>query len=123
MGASVMVNDGVLDPEYVEAMACREALVLRQDLNLRAAVVASDCANVVRSVEEGSRGMSSMVIEEIRRMKMTAGEVSFRYERREANFDAHNIATPEHLLNWCQAVMCGFWNLLIMYIFKSINKR
>lgn len=91
MGASVMVNDGVLDPECVEAMACREALLLRQDLNLRAAVVASDCANVVRSVEEGSRGMSSMVIEEIRRMKMTAGEVSFRYERREANFDAHHI--------------------------------
>ena len=84
----------------------REALLLRQDLNLRAAVVASDCANVVRSIKEGSRGMSSMITEEIRRMTTTAGDVSFRYERRRANFDAHHIARS--LLNWCQAAIYGF---------------
>lgn len=92
LGASAMVVEGALDPSCAEAMACREALFLRQDINVNAAIIASDCSSVVKAIEQGSRGENAMLIGEIRRMMAEPGEVVFRHESRYANVDAHNIA-------------------------------
>lgn len=91
-GASALVMEGIIEPACVEAMACREALCLAQDLQVASAVIACDSSGVVRSISDGSQAENSMLIKEIRRMMDAAGEVQFRYERRECNIDAHNIA-------------------------------
>lgn len=99
MGASVLVSTGIVDPECVEAMACREALCLRQDLQISGAVIASDCKGVIQSIEGGTRGINAMIIEDIRQLKLGSDGFLFRHEQREANFDAHNIAKNSLVLD------------------------
>lgn len=72
MGASVQVLDRISNSACVEVMA-----FLLQDQSIGAVVIPPDCASVVRSIEEGSRGKNSMVIEEIRSPKIAVGDVSF----------------------------------------------
>ncbi|WVZ50563.1 hypothetical protein U9M48_001805 [Paspalum notatum var. saurae] len=50
LGASVVVTEGTNNLETLEALACREGLFLASDLSLRRYRLASDCANVIRSV-------------------------------------------------------------------------
>lgn len=48
--------EDVIDPESLEAMACREGLALASDLLLRHIRLATDCLGVVRSLREEGMG-------------------------------------------------------------------
>jgi hypothetical protein len=50
LGASTLVMEGCIDPETMEAVACREGLALASDLMLQRFKLASDCESVVRSI-------------------------------------------------------------------------
>ena len=54
MGASPIVIQGADHPESLEAAACREALALARDLNIRRVKLASECANIIRSIATGA---------------------------------------------------------------------
>jgi hypothetical protein len=43
LGASTAVYPGKSNPEILEALACREAIALAQDTNVRKVMIASDC--------------------------------------------------------------------------------
>ena len=49
-GASVLVIQGITDPESMEAIACREGLALASDLTFRKVRIASDNISVVKSI-------------------------------------------------------------------------
>ena len=57
LGASVLVMAGILDPGTAEAIASREALCLAHDVRPNSMTIASDCAGVVQSIEEGTLRM------------------------------------------------------------------
>lgn len=52
LGASVVVFDGLTDPETWESIACSEALSLTFDLNIQKIQIATDCLQVVRNFKE-----------------------------------------------------------------------
>ena len=66
MGSSAFVIKGLIDPASLEAIACREALSLAEDLGLQDLVIASDCSTVVKHIKESSGGNYGGVIKEIR---------------------------------------------------------
>ena len=66
VGASAFVLRDADDPETLEAMACREGLALARDIYARHVKLASDCANVIRSIQAGDSLRSyGQVIQEI----------------------------------------------------------
>ena len=50
LGASSLVVDKITDPVSLEALACRDALALAEDLALPRILVASDCKTVVSHI-------------------------------------------------------------------------
>ena len=50
LGSSALVVEGHTDLEVMEVVACREGLALASNLGLQSFMIASDCANVVRSL-------------------------------------------------------------------------
>jgi hypothetical protein len=56
-GASAIIFSGRMTAETLEALACREAVALARDINVRRVRVASDCSNVVDSIQNGSLGV------------------------------------------------------------------
>uniref|UniRef100_M8C5B6 Protein SRG1 n=1 Tax=Aegilops tauschii TaxID=37682 RepID=M8C5B6_AEGTA len=56
---------GISDPASLEALACREALSLAQDLGLQHLQIASDCKHVVNHIRQGVGGSYGSVIREI----------------------------------------------------------
>jgi ribonuclease HI len=64
-GASVLVTQGITDPETMEAIACREGLALASDLAIRRLRLASDNINVVRSIRGEGKGTYGHIVQEI----------------------------------------------------------
>jgi hypothetical protein len=64
LGASMLTVQGISDPAIMEAIACREALALTQDLHLRRVTVASDYLAVVNDLSRHCAGSYSMVLSE-----------------------------------------------------------
>jgi ribonuclease HI len=85
VGASAVVLSGQVAAETVEALACREAIALARDINARRVRVASDCSNVIASIEEGTRGVYALITMELRDAKRDFEELSFCHERRGSN--------------------------------------
>ncbi|KQK13390.2 hypothetical protein BRADI_1g09835v3 [Brachypodium distachyon] len=75
LGSSALVFPGISDPVTLEALACREALALAEDLQVTRLRVASDC------------------LEEIKQTSSCFESVSFVHERRTSNLDAHGLAS------------------------------
>ena len=75
----------------MEVVACREGLALASDLGLQSFRIASDCANVVRSLLGEGFGRYGPIVREInvRRSFMRA---EFVHEGRKSNVDAHLLA-------------------------------
>ena len=92
LGASAIVISGLSDPGTLEALACREALTLSHDLQIRRVSIASDCSWLVRDIAEGNRGNYGTVINEICKRKLDLEGVEFKHEMRESNWEAHDIA-------------------------------
>jgi hypothetical protein len=61
MGASTLTISGLDNPATLEAMACREALALTQDLTLSHICVASDCLEVIRNLQQPYMGAYSII--------------------------------------------------------------
>ena len=66
MGAFLVVLTDISDSETLEILACREGSVLRKDLLLHNLVLASDCANVVRSIKDEAMGPYGQIVREIK---------------------------------------------------------
>jgi ribonuclease HI len=92
LGASTLTVEGVSDPTILEAIACREALTLAQDLQLRRVTVATDCLAVVNDMAQPFAGSYSMVLKEIKSLETSFVESSFRHENRASNGEAHRLA-------------------------------
>ena len=56
----------ITDPAVLEAIACRKALALAEDLSLQSFMVACDCKPVVDDIHDGKGGAHLTVIREIR---------------------------------------------------------
>lgn len=87
-----MTFSGISDPETLEAMACREGLALASDLLLQRIMVASDCINAIRSIQEESMGQYGQITKEIRATSEQFLNVDFIHESQESNHDAHSLA-------------------------------
>jgi hypothetical protein len=66
LGASTVIFHGVTDPATLEAMACREALSLAEDLALDRVFVASDWKTDVNDIRDGTMSCYGSIITEIR---------------------------------------------------------
>ena len=91
-GASVLVMEGVLSPETAEAMACREGLALAKDLALQKILIATDCANVVRSIQGPGMGTYGHITREIKAGVATFMEAEVIHESRKLNGEARSLA-------------------------------
>ena len=92
IGASVLILDRGLDPETVEALACREGVALATDLNLSKVQLACDSANVVRSIKSIALGSYGHVVREIQASSSCFESFDFVHKGRESNGDAHSLA-------------------------------
>ena len=87
-----MVFPGIVDPPTLEALACREALDLADDLGLRRILISSDCKQVVQDITDGSGGRYATVIKEIQMHSREFAHAKFIHEGRSLNVEAHNLA-------------------------------
>jgi ribonuclease HI len=92
MGSSAVVFKGVFDPPTLEALACREALALATDVAGRRLVIASDCKQVVLDIAERTGGQYAAIIQEINIQRLDFQEVSYTFEGRNSNKEAHSLA-------------------------------
>ena len=67
-----MVIVGVTDPTTLEAIACREGLVLVDDLLLGNLIIATDCKQVVDDINNGNQGSYGSVITEIKMRSLSS---------------------------------------------------
>ena len=96
----------ISEPAMLEAMARREALSLATDLNLRKLCVASDCQEVINSLEE------------IKWRAEYFKTAHFRYESRSSNREAHSLArsvTSSPVWH-----MFGLWSHLMAFVFLQL---
>lgn len=54
LGSSILVIHGMLDPSSLEAIVCREALSLAEDLGMQHLHIASDGKEVVKHIHDGA---------------------------------------------------------------------
>jgi ribonuclease HI len=92
LGASTLTIPGIIDPAVMEALACREALALAQDLHLQRVTIATDCLAVLNDMQRPFAGRYSMILEEIKANSGPFGEAVFRHENRASNQEAHRLA-------------------------------
>ncbi|XP_073355474.1 uncharacterized protein [Aegilops tauschii subsp. strangulata] len=92
LGSSVIRCTGLTDPATLEALACREALALAQDLSLSHVIVASDSKGVVQDIKLGIGGMYATIVKEIRETMELFQECTVIFEGRETNQEAHSLA-------------------------------
>jgi hypothetical protein len=73
-------------------LACREAIALAKDLDARRTRVASDCKNVIKSLEEGAMGSYAHIVREIVEARADFVELMFCFKGRWTNKEAQNLA-------------------------------
>ena len=91
LGSSVITIQGITDPPTLQALACREALSLAEDLNLNNLIIASDAKQVVSDISKSHMGKTAAIIQEIR-FRASSFICNFMFEGRAANRDAHKLA-------------------------------
>ena len=64
LGSSALVIPGVVDAATQEAIACREALSLAEDLHIRDFFIASDSKQVINDINKGYKGKYGAIISE-----------------------------------------------------------
>jgi hypothetical protein len=65
-GASAVVYEGISHPGTLEALACREALDVAEDLLFGPIYVASDCLEVVKGLGSENLGVFGSILKEIK---------------------------------------------------------
>ena len=76
----------------LETIACREALALADVLGQQKIHVASDCQEAVNDINKGTGGPNAWLVHEILNHCNSFITCSFVFERRNFNFEAHNLA-------------------------------
>ena len=66
LGASAVVFEGLVDPPTLDAHACKQALSLADDLYVDSLCIASDCAEVVASINTGVPSCYVTILREIK---------------------------------------------------------
>lgn len=93
-GSSAVVFRGVSDPIILESHAYREGLALAEDdLYIQRMMVASDCQSVMNDINQGTGGHHSAIIHEITDRRDSFTLRNFVHERRNHNFEVHNLAS------------------------------
>jgi len=92
LGSSALVVEGHTDLEVMEVVACREGLALASNLGLQSFMIASDCANVVRSLLGEGFGRYGPIVREINVRRRSFIRAEFVHERQKSNVDAHLLA-------------------------------
>jgi ribonuclease HI len=92
LGASSLTIQGISDHAVIEALACREALALAQDLQLQQITVASDCLSVINALEQPYASSFSMILEEVKADASMMSKASFSHENRASNSEARRLA-------------------------------
>ena len=92
LGSSAVVFHHTRDPLLLETYACREALALADDLGIGNIYVASDSQEVVNDINRGTGGPNASIVHEILSHCNNFSSCSFVHERRNFNFEAHNLA-------------------------------
>ena len=82
---------GVDDPATLEAITCREALALAQDLQLHNFIIASDSKQVIGDIGKGSRGSYGAIIREVK-TRTALFHCNFTFKCRASNSEAHSLA-------------------------------
>ena len=105
LGSSVIRCAGITVPATLEALACREALALAQDLSLSHVIVASDSKVVVQDIKLGIGEMYATIVKEIR-------ETMELFHQRSSSLKAgkpikRHIASLSMILVWTRGAMCG----------------
>ena len=107
LGASIVVMAGLTDPTTLEALACSEALALAEDLHLRNLTIASDSYQVVRDIKNEAFPSYVAILREIKHTSLNFDSVSFCFEFRESNFEAHSLAKGASTLSVGRHVWLG----------------
>jgi hypothetical protein len=92
LGASAIVFDGINHHGSLEALACREALDIADDLLLGHICVASDCLEVVQGLHGENLGVFGSILIEIKIRARQREGTSFKHEKRGSNVEAHRLA-------------------------------
>lgn len=92
MGSSSITFSGITDPPTLEALACREALALANDLQIPRILVSSDCATVIKDIKANNGGQYGAIIKEISAWSREFEACNFIHESRARNFEADNLA-------------------------------
>jgi ribonuclease HI len=92
MGTSALTILGISDSAVMEALACREAMALAQDLNLQNITVETDCLSLITALEQPYAASFSKVLEEVKEDARLFSRASFRHENRASDSDAHRFA-------------------------------
>lgn len=92
LGSSVLVIGGLLDAPSLEAIACREALALAQDLGMHFLSIGSDCKQVINHINQSAGGNYGGIIREMNEYSRSFSRCVFNFESRVPNFEAHRLA-------------------------------
>lgn len=95
LGSSALVVQGVLDVATLEAIACREALSLADDLMLHNFIVASDSKQVLADIMKNNYGRNRAIIREIT-LRAADFNCRFIFEGQTSNGKAHSLAKFSH---------------------------
>ena len=92
-GSSAFIIRGLIDMATLEAIACREALSLMEDLGLQHLAIASDCLTVINHIKEVSGGNYGGVVKEIRTWNTIFNSCTYIRESRVYNVEPHKLAS------------------------------
>ena len=82
----------IIHATTLEAIECREALSLVEDLNLQHLHIASDCAEVVNGIRINSGGAFRGIIRELKQRETPFISCNLVHEFRGTNHEPHKIA-------------------------------
>jgi hypothetical protein len=82
----------LVDDNITEHMMCTDDEDARSWIATTRIKVASDCRNVISSLEEGTMGAYAHIAREINEARSEFTEISFCHEGQGSNKEAHNLA-------------------------------
>lgn len=87
-----MVLSEVKDPVTLEVLACREGLAPAMDLYIQNVQVASDCLNVINDIAARVGAKYEAATKEITTLRSFLYLGNFVHEKRDSNYEAHDLA-------------------------------
>ena len=89
--------DGVTDPLSIELLACRDAIIMAQDMGVQHVVMETDCQEIQRLWDAPQRSTCYHLILEMKEMATGFQGFRLRFSGRQTNMAAHRVA--RHSLN------------------------